>query len=369
MTTLVVTNDFPPRVGGIENFVAAACRLLDGDVVVLTRTERNSAATRDFDQSVGYPVVRIPGPLLPIPSVERLAAALLRETRADRVLYGAAAPLGLLAPRLRRAGAHTQVALSHGHEVWWARVPGAREALRSIVAGVDAVGVISRFTRDSIAAILPPFDRRKLIGLPPPVDLDVFSPSAVPAPPVVLASGRLVRQKGFETLLDAWPLVVRDHPEAHLRIAGDGPLRDVLARRAALLPSVTLTGALAYADMPEAYRAAAVFALPVRTRFAGLNPEGLGSVFCEAAASGLALVVGRSGGAPETVVEGVSGHVVPPDDAAATARAISSLLADPARARAMGRAGRAHIAGLASSEVVGAALRRALRLPRDAGDR
>ena len=123
MTTLVVTNDFPPRIGGIESFVALACRLLDDDVAVLTSTAPGSAYG---DVAAGYPIERLPGPLLPTPAVGRAAVDLLHRSGADRVLFGAAAPLALLAPTLRAAGADRIVALTHGHETWWATVPGSR---------------------------------------------------------------------------------------------------------------------------------------------------------------------------------------------------------------------------------------------------
>ena len=125
--SLVVTNDFPPRIGGIESFVAQACHLLDDDVAVLTSGPPGASTT---DATRPYPVVRAGGLLLPTPAVARQAAGLLRDVGAIRVLVGAAMPLGLLVPALRRAGAEVAVALTHGHEVWWAALPGARTAAR-----------------------------------------------------------------------------------------------------------------------------------------------------------------------------------------------------------------------------------------------
>ncbi len=149
MTTLVVTNDFPPRIGGIESFVAQACRFLDDDVAVLTSTAPGSSA---WDRAAGYPIVRLPGPLLPTPSVGAAAVDLFRRSGADRVLFGAAAPLALLAPTLRTAGAERIVALTHGHETWWATLPGSRALLRRIGDEVDVLTTISDYVTARIAA-------------------------------------------------------------------------------------------------------------------------------------------------------------------------------------------------------------------------
>ncbi len=370
-TTLVVTNDFPPRLGGIEGFVAAACTALDHDVVVLTRTEVDPAATRRHDATLPYEVVRLRGPLLPTPSVAAVARGLLRARGASRVLYGAAAPLGLLAPGLRRAGADRHLGLTHGHEVWWATVPGARTLLVRIVAGLDQVGVISNYTGARIAAALPPASRTKLVAIPPPVDLDRFVPldDAGTPGPVVVAAGRMISQKGFRQLLEVWPLVRATVPGATLLLAGAGPEARALSARSSTLHGVRFVGPVPYDAMPGLLASARVFALPVRTRWGGLNAEGLGRVFLEAAASGLPVIVGRSGGAPETVVDGLTGSVIDPDDPAALADAMVRWLSDPEAARAAGRAGRALVADRYDLTRVGATIRRCLDVeaPRQPG--
>jgi phosphatidylinositol alpha-1,6-mannosyltransferase len=364
MTTLVVTNDFPPRVGGIETFVRHVCRALDDRVVVLTRTEPDTGATRAHDDGLPFPVHRVPGPLLPTRSVARRSTDLLREYGATRVVFGAAAPLGLLAAPLRAAGAERVLALSHGHEVWWSRVPGARQALRRIGHEVDALGVISGYTRDHISRALSPVDRAKLVLLPPPVDLEAFAPAAEPATGTVLAAARFVRQKGLDLLLDAWPLVLEAAPASRLRVVGDGPRGTALRRRAALLTGVEILPAIPHVRMPDFLRGGSVFVSPVRTRLAGLYAEGLGVVACEAAASGLPVVVGDSGGAPDTVVDGVTGSVVDPADPVQLASAIVRWLSDPAAARGAGVAGRRHVTGLVGSDMVAERLRAALNLAR-----
>lgn len=357
MTTLVVTNDFPPRVGGIETFVRQVCSFLDDRVVVLTRTEDDSRATHAHDADLPFPVHRLPGPLLPTPALARRAAEMLREYGVTRVVFGAAAPLGLVAGSLRAAGAERIVALTHGHEVWWARVPVARRALRRIAHDVDALGVISGYTRGHISRALAPEDLAKLVLLPPPVDLEAFSPTADPAGRTVLAAARFVHQKGLDLLLDSWPLVLASAPGSRLRILGDGPQGARLRRRAVQLTGVEILPAVAHDRMPEFFHSGSVFVSPVRTRLAGLYAEGLGVVACEAAASGLPVVVGDSGGAPDTVVDGVSGSVVDPADPVQLASALVRWLTDPQAARLAGLAGRRHVTDLVGAETVAARLR------------
>ena len=377
MKTLVVTNDFPPRIGGIESFVALACRLLDDDVAVLTSTAPGSAYR---DVTAGYPIERLPGPLLPTPAVGRAAVDLLRRSGADRVLFGAAAPLALLAPTLRAAGAEQIVALTHGHETWWATLPGFRTLLRRIGDEVDVLTTISDYVTERIASALSPADRAKLVRLPPPVDVDVFRPGVPPTTSGartstavdrgtkrVVGVGRMVRRKGFDTLLDAWALLGRastvERPE--LVLVGDGPERGRLEHqvRRCALGDVRFTGALDPSGVLIELQRAAVFALPIRTRLGGLDSEGLGLASLEASACGLPVVVGRSGGAPETVQPGRTGYVVDPDDPYELAARLADLLADPERARVLGAAGRGFVGERYGAEQARRVLRTALGLP------
>ena len=363
----MVSNDFPPRIGGIESFVSDLCELLDRDVVVLTSGPPGAAVT---DMHRGYPVVRRGGLLLPTPAVAQEAARLLRSSRADRVLFGSAAPLGLLAPSLRRAGARQLVGLTHGHEVWWSRVPAARSLLHRVGDGCDHLTTISDFTTVAVASVLSPSARERLLRMPPPVDLSRFSPGPTPVGPArCVAVGRFVRQKGFDTLLRAWRLVLDQWPSTtpgpELVLVGDGPQRARLTAVAAALrlgDSVSMTGALPRHAVLAELRRARVFALPVRSRWQGLYAEGLGLAAVEAAACGLPVVVGRSGGAPETVQDGRTGVVVAPDDPPAVADAVRTLLLDPGRAAALGAAGRAYVGARFGAGAVRTTLRAALAL-------
>jgi len=312
---LVVTNDFPPRRGGIESFVQALC---DGmppeDVVVYASSTPGAAA---HDATLPYLVVRDPSSmLLPTRSVARRAARVLVETGCERVLYGASAPLGLLAPRLREAGAVRQVALTHGHEAWWARVPLTRRLLRRIGDEVDVMTYVSQWCHDRIAPALSQAAQHRMRRLSPGVDPERFRPDCggvavrsqlgiAPDAPVVVSLARMVRRKGMDTLVASWPAVLRRCPDARLVLVGDGPDRSRLERMVAdadLGRSVLLTGSVPWAEVPAYVDAGDVFAMPCRTRLGGLEVEAWGIVFVEAQACGLPVVVGDSGGAPETVV-------------------------------------------------------------------
>ena len=351
--TLVVTNDFPPRQGGIQTFVAA---LLAGrppeSVVVLASDAPGSA---EHDAALPYPVVRRPtGMLLPTPGAARAAADLVRRYACDSAFFGAAAPLGLLAPALRSAGVRHLVGATHGHETGWVALPGSRQLLQRIAGDLDVLTYISEYTRGRLEPALG--RRTRLVQLSPGVDVDRFTPDADGAAvrrryglgeaPVVVCVSRLVARKGQDVLVAGWSRVLARHPGARLLLVGGGPAEVSLRRAVAargLQDSVVLAGPVPHAELPAHYAAGDVFAMPCRTRRGGLDVEGLGMVFLEAAACGLPVVAGTSGGAPETVQEGVTGHVVEPRSPDEVAAAISRLLDDPARARAMGAAGRAWV--------------------------
>jgi phosphatidylinositol alpha-1,6-mannosyltransferase len=351
--TLLVTNDFPPRRGGIQNYLRAlADRLPPGALAVYAPAWEGA---EEFDAELGYPVHRHPTSLmLPTPDVARRAAALARRHGASTVWFGAAAPLALLGPWLRRhAGIRRVVASTHGHEVGWSMLPGARQALRRIGDDADALTVISLYTRGRFAAAFGP--QAPLEHVPSGIDTDVFRPDpaaraslrrryGLADAPVVTCLSRLVARKGQDSLIEALPALRRRVPGARLLIVGDGPYRRHLHRLAAdrgMAEHVVFSGPVPADELAAHQAVGDVFALPCRTRGGGLDVEGLGIVLLEASACGVPVVAGDSGGAPETVREGRTGHVVGGRDAAALVDALAGLLSQPARAREMGAAGRA----------------------------
>ncbi len=354
--TLVVTNDFPPRTGGIESFVVAmARRFPPGAVVVHTARQRGDVA---FDASLDVPVVRDPSPLMvPTPAIARRAAQIARSEGCDRVWFGAAAPLGLMAPALRRAGVERTVATTHGHEVWWATVPGTRTLLHRIGEVNDVVTYLGEYCRRRVARALSPAARGRMVQFTPGVDDAVFRPGCggdvvrrrlgLADRPVVVCVSRMVARKGQDVLVRALPHLRRRVPDAALLLVGDGPHRgrvEALVDELGLRDDVVLTGRVPWDDTPAYYDAGDVFCMPTRTRLLGLEPEALGICYLEAAATGLPVVAGDSGGAPDAVLDGRNGLVVDGRDPRAVADACATFLADRALAQAFGAQGREWVA-------------------------
>ncbi len=351
--TLVVTNDFPPRPGGIQAYVhALAVRQPAGSVVVYASDWRGS--TR-FDAAQPFPVVRhYNGLLLPLPDVLRRAREIARAEGCDTVWFGAAAPLGLLAPGLRTAGVDRAVASTHGHEAGWAMLPGARQLLHRIGNHVDVVTYLGEYTRRRLARALGP--RPALEQLPPGVDTDAFHPGVdgsgvrrrhgLGDRPTVVCVSRLVPRKGQDMLIGALPEIRRRVPGAALLLVGGGRDLPRLRRLAAahgVADDVIVTGAVPWSELPSHFAAGHVFAMPCRTRRGGLDVEGLGVVYLEASATGLPVVAGHSGGAPDAVREGETGYVVDGRSVPAVVDRVCRLLGDPVFARAMGEKGRAWV--------------------------
>jgi phosphatidyl-myo-inositol dimannoside synthase len=348
---LVVTNDFPPRAGGIQAFVHALASRLRDVVVYAPKW----AGAREFDAAQGFEVVRHPTSLmLPTPAVARRAAALMRERGCDAVWFGAAAPLGLLAPALRKAGARRIVATTHGHEAGWAQLPAARQLLRRIGSDVDVLTYLGSYTRGRLAKAVSA--SACLERLAPGVDADFFHPGAGGAEvrarygladrPIVVCVSRLVPRKGQDVLVQAMPAILRAVPDAALLIVGDGPYRrrlDRLVDAMGVRSAVRFTGAVPWGQLPAHFDAGDIFAMPCRTRRGGLDVEGLGIVYLEASATGIPVVAGNSGGAPDAVLAGETGSVVDGAHVEAVAASIVELLSDRAAAVAMGAAGRAWV--------------------------
>jgi phosphatidylinositol alpha-1,6-mannosyltransferase len=292
--------------------------------------------------------------LLPTPAVRSQVVATLRGHQCTAVWFGASAPLGLLAPALRAAGAERIVASTHGHEVGWAMLPAARQALRRIGTSCDVITYLGEYTRGRVAGAFGP--RARLRQLPPGVDIETFHPrldgSVVRARygltgrPVIVCVSRLVPRKGQDTLVRALPAIRRAVPDAALLLVGQGRYQNELAelaRRMGIAEHVVLTGGVPQRELPEHYAAGDVFAMPCRTRRGGMDVEGLGIVYLEASAVGLPVLAGDSGGAPDAVLEGQTGFVVPGRDETVVADRLVTLLRDPELRARMGAAGRAWV--------------------------
>lgn len=357
--TLIVTNDFPPRQGGIQAFLHNMALRLDPERLVVyastwKRSREGVEATAAFDAEQPFTVVRDSTTmLLPTPAATRKAVGLLREHGCTAVWFGAAAPLGLMAPALRKAGAERLVATTHGHEAGWAQLPAARQLLGRIGESTDTVTYLGEYTRSRIAGALSPEAAGRMVQLPPGVDEKVFHPGSggdevrarlgLSERPVVVCVSRLVPRKGQDTLILAMPRILAREPEAVLLIVGGGPYEKELRGLAAetgVTGSVRFTGAVPWAELPAHYGAGDVFAMPCRTRRGGLDVEGLGMVYLEASATGLPVVAGDSGGAPDAVLDGETGWVVRGGSPEAAADRILALLGDAELRQRMGERGR-----------------------------
>lgn len=354
-TTLLVTNDFPPVVGGIQSYLEDYTRRLPAeDLIVLCSTPpEGPEAAAAYDATVAFEVVRMPTHvLLPTPDVRSRMQSIIRERAVETVWFGAAAPLGLLGRAARAAGASRVIATTHGHEVGWSMIPGARQLLERIFSGADVITYISEYTLGRLRPFMPA--EARTLRLPSGIDVDRFHPDAdararlreryglADAPTVVCVS-RLVRRKGQDSLIEAWPRVVEQVPDARLVVVGWGPYAKQLAqlkRRSPVRDHIILTGKVPYEELPRHVAMSDLFAMPCRTRGGGLDVEGLGIVFLEASAAGVPVIAGTSGGAPETVTEGVTGLVVDGRDEDALVAALVRLLTSPEERARMGAAGR-----------------------------
>ena len=346
---LLVTNDFPPKIGGIQNYLWELWRRLPHDEVVVFSTPHADAAA--FDAAQPFKVVRSREPwLLPHPLLARRVERLASDCGAELVILDPAVPVGLIGPRLKVPYG----VVLHGAEVTIpGRVPGIRSLLNRVLGG--AVGVIA-------AGGYPAQQGERSLGrslpvsvIPPGVDAERFKPldeqsrraarselGLLTEGPLVVSVSRLVPRKGMDTLIRASVVISRTHPEVRVVIAGAGRDRRRLSSLIAELDApVKLLGRLESDALELLYGCGDVFAMLCRSRWGGLEQEGFGIVFLEAAAAGVAQVAGRSGGAHEAVVHGETGLVVDnPDDADRAAEAILELLNDDQRRLAMARAAR-----------------------------
>lgn len=353
---LVITNDFGPRTGGIETFVIGLLeRIVDCKVIVFTSQQGN---TSEYDQQwlkkFGVQVIRDRSKiLLPSVRVAKRAKEIAQSHNVEVLVFGAAAPLALMAPRLRKAGIKKIIALTHGHEVWWARIFPFNLAMKRIGNSVDHLTYLGEFTRQAISRSLSQKSIDSMVKIAPGIDTSHFSPQAdaihrrtelgLEGKKIIVSVGRLVHRKGQDKLIEAFPTIVREIPNAHLLIVGEGPYRadlEKLVERLSLTENVTFVGRIFYDDLPSYLSASDVFVMPSRSRFFGLEVEGLGIVYLEASACAIPVVAGISGGAPDAVQEGITGLCVDGTNAAQIAEAVIHICSDSKRAAKMGLAGR-----------------------------
>ena len=351
---LLVTSSFLPGRGGIESYLAELCAELSPSLPVL------APGTRDDKQIPELPYRTFPYEgqmVLPGTDLMRAIDEAAQELGADRILFGTPWPLSLIAPRVQALG-YRYAFIVYGAELL---VPTAAPWLRGfmleVLARSDFILGCSHYTLDRLAGMLqrraltvPPHDR-----LPARVDLARFHPDAATAETrerlglsgddrIVLSFGRLVERKGVHRMIDAMAAVNERVPEAVFVVAGGGPEEENLRRQADVSPGrVVFAGRIPEQDAPGLFATADVFTLPVADRYFGLEVEGLGVVMLEAGATGTPSVIGRSGGSPETVIDGETGFVIDARDRNALADRVAYLLERPDEAAEMGRKARSYV--------------------------
>ena len=352
--TLVITNDFPPRPGGIQTFGYEIVRRFDPESVTVLTSNWEGAA--EFDAAQDFKIVRAnTQTLVPSKSTLSMAREIVVAENITRVLFGAAAPLGLLAAPLRKLGVTNIVGMTQGHETGWAMTPGTRQALRKIGNDTDYLTYISEYTHKKIAKALSPSAAARMRRIVPGVDSTEFSPDNLSSGnqlrtelgwidrPVIVCVSRLMARKGQDELIRALPMIQQTVANASLIIVGDGPYRkdlERLVKKLGLENFVHLTGKVSQTELSKWYAAGDIFAMPCRTRMGGWDVEGLGIVFLEGSATGLPVIVGDSGGAVDAVIDGETGFLVDGTNTAEIADCIAYLFSNPDVAKKMGEAGR-----------------------------
>ena len=352
---LFVTNDFGPRAGGIETFIIGLIeRRPVGQTIVYTSAQANSEQyDADWLAQYGVRVIRDRSKiLLPTPRVAFHLKKIIRKEGITTVAFGAAAPLGLLSAGMKRAGVVRTVALTHGHEVWWAKVFPFNLLLRRIGSTVDVLTFLGEFTRSAISKGLTAKAQASMVKIAPGIDVEHFIPTdatvlrnslGLSDKKVIVSVGRLVHRKGQDHLIEAMPEILKSIPQAHLLLVGEGPYREhlqTLVKKHNLEASVTFIGRIQYKDLPTYICVGDIFAMPSRSRLMGLEVEGLGIVYLEASSCGLPVLAGDSGGAPDALVQNETGLVVDGTDDQQIATAAIKLLTDIELSKKMGLAGR-----------------------------
>jgi phosphatidylinositol alpha-1,6-mannosyltransferase len=335
MRLLVVTNDYPPKPGGIQQWLGNLVDHFDGDVRVLgpadgpATTERGEAIVRRSAKKFMWPTK----------SIAQWVAAETADYRPDAVLFGAPHPLPAMIPTLRRAYPGPIAIMTHGAEVTLpAAIPLARQWLARTLRRADVLLAVSRFTAGKVTGLTG----REVIPVGAGVDPDVFTPGTRPDAPIIGCVSRFVPRKGQARLIEAAGRLRQSGIPAELILVGKGRTEARL-RRLAVQRAVPTRFEIdvPWATLPALYKEMNVFAMPSKSRWAGLEVEGLGIVYLEAAAAGLPVIAGDSGGAPEAILPARTGYVTHDDESLLAA--LRAILSDPAKAAAMGSQGRSWV--------------------------
>jgi phosphatidylinositol alpha-1,6-mannosyltransferase len=361
VTSLLATNDFPPKVGGIQSYLYELWRRLPpAETTVLTTP---SPGDRSWDSEHDFRTERTHERfLLPTRALARHIDELARAVHADVVFLDPMLPLGLVGPRLTAA---PYVVVTHGAEVTvYGRLPLSRSRARHVLlraAGIVAAGAYPARVASGVAGRDLP-----TLVLPPGVDTSRFRPLDAserrvarrelgldPDAPLVVGVSRLVPRKGFDVLLDA----VAGLEGVHVAIAGQGRDHGRLVRRARRLGRrASVLGRVDDEVLPRLYASADLFVMLCRDRWGGLEAEGYGIVFVEAAACGVPAIAGRSGGSDDAVVDGETGFVLDPRDVRTVRDVIDRVLRDESLRTRLGSAARARAERSLSYDVLAARL-------------
>jgi phosphatidyl-myo-inositol dimannoside synthase len=349
MKHILVTNDFPPKIGGIQSLLWEWWRRLPPDRFAVLTSPYQGAS--EFDAEQAYRIERITEPvLLPHPLMVRRVNALARDFGAGLAVLDPAVPLGLIGPSLELP---YDVVL-HGAEVTVpGRLPGGKQGLAYVLRNarhVIAAGTYPAAEAERAAGrplpttVVPPgVDTQRFRPLTPSERDDTRRRFGLPVDArVIVGVSRLVPRKGFDTAIRAIARLAGSHPDVVLVIAGTGRDDGRLRRLAAELGApVRFRGRVDHDDLPFVYGCADVFTMLCRTRWGGLEQEGFGIVFVEASACGVPQVAGDSGGAADAVADGETGLIVRhPERVDAAVQALRRLLDDDAERARMGAAAR-----------------------------
>jgi phosphatidyl-myo-inositol dimannoside synthase len=364
MGHLLVTNDFPPKVGGIQSYLWELWRRLPAErVTVMTTPYANDTA---FDRDAPMRIIRTRQRwLLPTPILAKQIREVARDINADLIVLDPAVPVGMLGPHLRRELDIPIAVVLHGAEVAIpGRLPLTSPFLRRVIANADHLIAAGRY---------PLAEAQRLVGaprpstvIPPGVDTERFHPRpdeerdairdrlGLPRQRdgvLIVGASRLVPRKGYDTVIAAAAAIAPRYPGLTVAISGSGRdrarLERIAARACATSPlTVRFLGRLSDADLTDLYAAGDVYAMCCRNRWLGLEQEGFGIVFIEASASGVAVLAGQSGGVTDAVVDGVTGLVVAaPVRSGAAAVPLERLVSDVSLRGRLGAAGRTRCVG------------------------